>query len=723
MRHALFVRLALVAGLLSGRAGTAQAQWPALLLAGARTSAVTGRETEAARFVQSLFAPGTLQPDRLGNLVLVLGSGSPRRLLVAPLDEPGYVVSQIQNNGYLRVAPVGSGQVGPLFHQFLEGHDVSIITETRARNAVSCVPSSHYDNQRAEPERSKAPFSWQAAFLDVGASSAAGVAQQGIRLLDPLTLEKKPTLIGQQWVAAPAMKAKAAALALATVARTLAAAPGKGTVVIAWTTLELLNGKGFEAVANRYGPFEEVYRFDRTLEAEAAGGPGQVLASPALATPLPGLRVVPPGRAGRKPVLPNANLASARTYLLGLPARYANTPVEAVAVADVQQLAQAWLAAVGVPTATAVLPSLPAPSPAPPRPAPSSSSKLLAGLVEQYGVSTAEKPVREFIARQLPTWARPETDQAGNLTLSFGQGPRHLVFVAHMDEVGFVVDSIRPDGRLVLGLKGGAFTWLWEAQPALLHSPGQADLPAVFEPRPNYQQATKSASTTAITAFAGFTSAAQAQAAGVRVGSTTVTMPKQLRPLGPQRAAARGLDDRVGCAALLLSLQHLDPAQLPCRVTYVWSTGEEIGLLGSAFAAQQLRDATVVYPIDTFVSSDAPQELPGFGYCPLGQGAVIRVVESINFARRDLVHDVQALADRRRIPLQQGMTVGGTDGMEFMNYGIPSVPLSWPGRYSHSPVEVLDLRDMDSLVRLLGALLQPAPPAKAPTKTGAKPRR
>ncbi|QKG52818.1 M20/M25/M40 family metallo-hydrolase [Hymenobacter sp. BRD67] len=705
--------------LLIGWVRLAQAQLPALLQAYARTSAVTGREAEASRFVQSLFKAGTLQQDQLGNLVLVLGSGSPRRLLVAPLDEPGYVVSQIQADGYLRVAPVGGGQAGPLFHQFLEGHDVRIVTAHGARNAISCVPSSHYDNLRAEPEKNKPPFSWQAAFLDVGATSAADVARQGIQLLDPLTLEKKPAVLGQQWVAAPAMKAKAAAIALAGVAQTLAAAPVRGTVVIAWTTLELLNGKGFEAIANRYGPFEEVYRFDRTLETEAAGT-GQLLADQALPYSLPSVVLTTPARPARKPVLPNTKLAAAHTYLLGLPARYANTPVEAVAVADVQQLAQAWLLAAGAPATPMVIPALPTAASAPVLSSYPAAAQLLAGLVGQYGVSTAEKPVRDFIARQLPAWARPTVDQAGNLVLTFGQGPRHLVFVAHMDEVGFVVDSIRPNGRLVLSLKGGAYPWLWEAQPALLHTPGQADVPALFEPRPHYQQATKSAPSTPLTVFAGYTSAQQAQAAGVRVGSTTVTMPKQLRPLGPNRAAARGLDDRVGCAALLLTLQHLDPARLPCRVTYVWSTGEEIGLLGSAFAAQQLQDANVVYPIDTFVSSDAPQESRVFGYCPLGQGAVIRVVESINFARRDLVQHVHALADRQHIPIQEGMTAGGTDGMEFMNYGIPSVPLSWPGRYSHSPVEVLDYRDMTSLVRLLGALVQGSPAPKTPA-AGAKP--
>lgn len=701
--------------LLSGWAQVAAAQLPALLQAYARTSAAPGREEEASRFVDKLFKANILQHDRLGNLVLVLGSGSPRRLLVAPLDEPGYVVSQIQPTGYLRVAPVGGGAVGPLFHQFLEGHEVHLGTASGPRLAVSCVPSSHYDNLRAAPERTLPPFSWQAAFVDVGAGSAAAVAQQGIHLLDPVTLEKKPVLVAQQWVAAPAMREKAAAMALATAAQALLAAPPPGTTVVAWTTLDLLNGKGFEAVANQYGPFQEVYRFDRSLEAEAQGT-GQFLATQALAAAVPGQTLVPASRSARQPVLPNAQLAGARTTLLGLPARYAHTPVEAVALADVQQLVRAWLAAAGAP-ATTTAPPAPAPPalPRPLAPAPTPEAEVLASLVAAYGVSTAETPVREVIAQQLPAWAKPTTDQAGNLTLSFGQGKRHLVFVAHMDEVGFVVDSIRPDGRLVLGLKGGAFGWLWEAQPALLHRPGQADMPAIFEPRPQYLSATKRAAAGPLTVFAGYTSAQQARAAGIEPGRTTVTMPKQLQPLGPNRAAARGLDDRAGCAALLLSLRHLDPARLGCRVTYVWSTGEEIGLLGAAFASQSLRDASVVYPIDTFVSSDAPQESPAFGYCPLGQGAVIRVVESINFARRDLVQGVHALADRQHIPVQEGMTVGGTDGLEFMNYGIPSVPLSWPGRYSHSPIEVLDYRDLNSLVRLVGALLQaeqaPARPA------------
>jgi putative aminopeptidase FrvX len=51
-----------------------------------------------------------------------------------------------------------------------------------------------------------------------------------------------------------------------------------------------------------------------------------------------------------------------------------------------------------------------------------------------------------------------------------------------------------------------------------------------------------------------------------------------------------------------------------------------------------------------------------------------------------------------------GATNGGTDGSDFVRYGVLHVSLSWPGRYSHSPVEVLDLRDLQALERLIYAI-------------------
>jgi putative aminopeptidase len=65
---------------------------------------------------------------------------------------------------------------------------------------------------------------------------------------------------------------------------------------------------------------------------------------------------------------------------------------------------------------------------------------------------------------------------------------------------------------------------------------------------------------------------------------------------------------------------------------------------------------------------------------------------------------VQRAAADARIPLQIGLTQGGTDGTPFTFWGAPNQGLSWPGRYSHSPAELLDLRDVEMLVRLVAAL-------------------
>ena len=66
----------------------------------------------------------------------------------------------------------------------------------------------------------------------------------------------------------------------------------------------------------------------------------------------------------------------------------------------------------------------------------SEAQSVLSQLVESYGVSGSEAPVREVVKRLLPGWARTETDTAGNLWVRVGQGEGPVVIVAHMDEIG-----------------------------------------------------------------------------------------------------------------------------------------------------------------------------------------------------------------------------------------------------------------------------------------------
>ncbi|HEX7336954.1 MAG TPA: M20/M25/M40 family metallo-hydrolase [Gemmatimonadales bacterium] len=329
---------------------------------------------------------------------------------------------------------------------------------------------------------------------------------------------------------------------------------------------------------------------------------------------------------------------------------------------------------------------------------------LLAPLVESYGVSGMEGPVRAAVARLLPDWAKTQTDTAGNLWLTVGMGEPTVVFIAHLDEIGFRVTGIRANGELDLEPVGGLFPSLWEGKPALVHT-GRATVPGVFLPR---DSATVEAKRTppGLRADVGTRSRKATEALGIQVGNT-LTMPKEFVSLAGTRATGRSFDDRVGSTAQVLAVRRLNPARLKHTVIFIWSVREEIGLEGARVAADALRLRPIrVHAIDTFVSADSPVEPQNFAVAPLSRGAVARALDNSSVSPPALVDSLVALARSRGIPLQVGTTNGGNDGSVFTAYGVPDLPIGWPLRYSHSPAETIDLRDVVSLADMIVAIAE-----------------
>jgi putative aminopeptidase FrvX len=625
--------------------------------------AVAGREEAARDFVRQRLPGQHVEQDAAGNLVLTLGTGTPRRLVACPLGEPGLIVSRITPEGYLRVVPIGASKAGALWAQSFEGN-VVVIGGARGWVPGGVVQRSLHLFQGAQtPERS--PFSLDEAWIDVGAESAAEVEALGIRMLDPVALIRRPVRLAGGRIAGPSARLKAACVAAIGAARALATQQPKGTVVFAWTAGDFVNGIGLDFLLRSRGPFDQVLRLS------------------------PGF-----GQTGDdKAAKPGLDLA----------ARYPETPVETVSLAEVGQLRDQILAAAGRSgIAQPAAPPLP-PPPAVVEPAGhADSTPVLAALINRAGVSGAEGPVREEVLHRLPAWAKPAVDAQGNVVLTVGQGKEHVLFVAHLDEVGFRVAEVLPDGRLRLENRGGVLRTAWEAQAALVHG-DRGPVPAVFEPRADWRTAEKAATPEPLTVWTGAASPAEIAALGIHTGST-VTMPKQMFRIGPHRALGRGFDDRAGCAALVLALAQIDPAKLTKRITFAWDVEEELGLNGSTELAKRLTDFTEVHAIDTFVSSDSPRESDRFAFAPLGHGPVLRAMDNESIAPRELIERFQGLAARAGVPVQVGFTGGATDGMPFLASGVTMLPFSWPGRSSHSPVEVADLRDVENLARLIVAV-------------------
>jgi putative aminopeptidase len=288
------------------------------------------------------------------------------------------------------------------------------------------------------------------------------------------------------------------------------------------------------------------------------------------------------------------------------------------------------------------------------------------------------------------------------------KAPRILI-VAHMDEIGFEMKSVSKDGRLEVESRGRGDMSFFAGHPALVHT-SVGDRDAIIElpnqwDEPNFQWPREPER--AIRVDVGARTPDEAAKLGIKAGDT-VTVPKAYRPLLGTRANGRSFDDRVGCTALISAVWALGGPLKNRDVTFVWSTREEIGLEGAAELAKRLfadgRVPDYVFAVDTFVSSDSPLESKRFANAELGKGFVVRAIDNSNIVPHDAIEKLVKLARANQIPVQYGVTGGGNDGSAFTRYGSIDVAMGWPLRYSHSPAEVIDTRDVDALARIVAAV-------------------
>lgn len=226
------------------------AQVDALTLRLSSWTAVSGLEQAAGDSLLALL-PGA-QRDRTGNVTITLGSGAPRRLATCQLDEPGYVVGNIDDEGYLTLRRVGRVTT-PLFDQQLEGHRVTLFGTRGPVPGVVAVKSTHLTRGRTTADQ---VFTVDNAYVDVGAASRDEIRALGLTLLAPVSLAKRPHRYGADFVAAPFAGRRAACAALAAAA--LARPRVRGTVVLAFTVQNgERGGPGLSTVLNLRGPFAE----------------------------------------------------------------------------------------------------------------------------------------------------------------------------------------------------------------------------------------------------------------------------------------------------------------------------------------------------------------------------------------------------------------------------------------------------------------------------------
>ena len=627
--------------------------------------APAGSEDIAAKRLASAL-PGFTR-DAVGNLIKRVGSGSPRRVIACALDVSSYVVSEITDEGYIRLHRAGATPPFPLWDQALEAQRVRIFTAKGGENGILGVGAIFNGHFAQQHRGDTTVVSVDQIWIDVGASSRVEAERMGIALLDPV-LADRPAWTYEKYAAGPAAGARAGCAAVATAAR---GTVSSGETVFILAAQHVMNWSGLNGALARLGHYD-----DLTLIGEARGGRG-----------------APP----TKSIVPRT--------------RFTGSLVESISESDARDLLAKTAAAAGVTLAPNQQFVAPAEARQPVRAARSdtyeAAERQVTALLDLAAVHPHEWRVSDAVKAALPAWARAKAtmDSAGNVIVEAGPDKDPVAFVAHVDEVGFTLDRILPDGSVTLRSVGGAVASAWEGEVAVLYFDrmlnGKAPPEAygVFVPRDTARvKAPRN-----LTAWFGLDSAALA-ARGGQPGDMIIGY-KHAERLGALRVTGRSSDDRTGSAALLLAVRGIDPATLPRKTYFVWDVGEEAGLLGArAFGAKYGTTLTRTYAIDTFVSSDTPLELPTFALAPLGKGPVLRGLDNSTVVSRAERDRVIKAARAAMVPLQLGTTQGSTDGSAIGTFGAPNIGLSWPGRYSHTPGEVLDLRDLDALSKLIKAL-------------------
>ncbi|MGB9856801.1 MAG: M42 family metallopeptidase [Dictyoglomaceae bacterium] len=325
-------------------------------------------------------------------------------------------------------------------------------------------------------------------------------------------------------------------------------------------------------------------------------------------------------------------------------------------------------------------------------------------LTEISGVSGYEKRVREFVKEKIKDKVEGlEEDVLGNLIAwKKGRNSKKLILSAHMDEVGFMVSNIEEDGKLSIIPIGSVDVRAIIGKKVLV---GEREIPGIIGYKaihlqrddllipPNFNDIKVDIGATKRTEVEG----------KVKIGDFVAFAGNSM--IHKEWFSGKGLDDRGGCSLLIDLIEK--PINLAYDTYFVFSVQEEVGGKGAKIASERIKP-DFAFVFETTTSGDNPEFPEARRSTELGKGPVITPVHSGYANDERLFNFVLKVAKENNIPYQiKRRTVGGTDARIIaLASGTPSLVISIPSRYIHSPLCVMNLADYENTLKLISILLE-----------------
>ncbi len=341
---------------------------------------------------------------------------------------------------------------------------------------------------------------------------------------------------------------------------------------------------------------------------------------------------------------------------------------------------------------------------------------LLEKLSNAFGPSGCEGEVRRLLARALRDKVDDlQIDVLGNL-IAFKKGtgpePRMKVMVdAHTDEVGLMITRVEKNGLLGFRAVGGVDARLLMAKGVVV---GEKRLPGVITAPPIHltkaEQREQVLKIEQLTIDIGASSENEAKGL-VKIGDYAAfdTRFEVLDEGGLRTVKGKAFDDRMGCAVAAA----LADSEYEVDLYLSFSAQEEVGLRGARVAAYRI-EPDLGFALEGTICDDMPKKEDVSPTTELGKGPAISIMDRSFVADRRLVQLLVDLAKANGIPYQfKQPGTGGTDAgaIHLSKAGVPSVAVSVPSRYIHSPVSMASLNDFDHTVALMKAALMALPGA------------
>ena len=329
-------------------------------------------------------------------------------------------------------------------------------------------------------------------------------------------------------------------------------------------------------------------------------------------------------------------------------------------------------------------------------------------LTEINAPAGHEQPIRRALLAELKAKGhQPYIDRMGNVIVEkagCGPAPRKRVLVAaHMDEVGLIVTGHTEDGFLKVNQAGGIDPRVLISKRVLV---GDDNIPGVIGAVAIHLQSAADRARVMgyrdITVDIGANDKKEAEAKAP-IG-TYISFDTPYVEYGDGYACGKAFDDRVGCWTILRLLEE----ELEVDLVAAFVSEEEVGCRGAKGAAfAQEPDIGIVLEGTTCNDlGDIPEVAQ---VCKTGEGVAVSFMDNASIGNRALFRRALEVGQAQGIPHQvKGSVSGGNDGgvIQRAREGIPTLVLSVPCRYIHSPSSVIKLSDAESQFELCRALLK-----------------